>query len=361
MVQSWIDQGQRPSIGWQVLAYAVLTASEVMVSITGLEFAYTQAPKKMKSVIMALFLMSVSLGNLFTAAVNQYILIPDRLENVKTLTQGWRQDSMSNLSVDEASHLNRKVEAATAGMTYNRLQDGGFELVLKHWEESTSDGDMRVGYGPDLDRRSLLTTEVSSINRAIASVGQFWDKNDRLPFPSEGELSIQAFKDPWGNHLHYRLINRSNFEISSDGPDQEFMTKYDVRAIVEVQSHSIVQQNEIAEQINDTHMLAVLHPKHSWIDVRRAELDAAKAREQGDSNLTWEAFLADETVATDRGVEKQNHKFDVSWEVGGATKLNGASYFEFFTWLMLGTAISFVVVGYLYKPKTYVQDEMATT
>ena len=99
-------------------------------------------------------------------------------------------------------------------MTYNRLQDGGFELVLKHSEESASDGDMRVGYGPDLDRRSLLTTEVSSINRAIASVGQFWDKNDRLPFPSEGELSIQAFKDPWGNHLHYRLINRSNFEIS---------------------------------------------------------------------------------------------------------------------------------------------------
>ena len=65
IVQNWIDQGERPSIGWQVLAYAILTASEVMVSITGLEFAYTQAPKKMKSVIMALFLMSVSFGNLF--------------------------------------------------------------------------------------------------------------------------------------------------------------------------------------------------------------------------------------------------------------------------------------------------------
>ncbi|HIN79936.1 MAG TPA: MFS transporter, partial [Planctomycetes bacterium] len=45
VAQSWIDVGERPSIGWQILAYAVLTAAEVMVSITGLEFAYTQAPK----------------------------------------------------------------------------------------------------------------------------------------------------------------------------------------------------------------------------------------------------------------------------------------------------------------------------
>ena len=30
---------------------------------------------------------------------------------------------------------------------------------------------------------------------------------------------------------------------------------------------------------------------------------------------------------------------------------------EFFTWLMLGTAIVFVIVGYLYVPKTYIQDE----
>ncbi|MDG1137390.1 MAG: POT family MFS transporter, partial [Phycisphaerales bacterium] len=53
VVQSWIDAGQRPSIGWQVLAYAILTASEVMVSITCLEFAYTQSPVSMKSVVMA--------------------------------------------------------------------------------------------------------------------------------------------------------------------------------------------------------------------------------------------------------------------------------------------------------------------
>ena len=44
-----------------------------MVSITGLEFSYTQAPNKMKSAVMALWLFTVSMGNLFTAGVNYFI------------------------------------------------------------------------------------------------------------------------------------------------------------------------------------------------------------------------------------------------------------------------------------------------
>ena len=72
-LQSQIDAGFTPSIAWQVLAYAILTASEVFISITCLEFSYTQAPKTMKSFIMGLFLMSVALGNTFTAAVSAFI------------------------------------------------------------------------------------------------------------------------------------------------------------------------------------------------------------------------------------------------------------------------------------------------
>ncbi|MES9972125.1 MAG: POT family MFS transporter [Candidatus Thiodiazotropha sp.] len=68
--QQLIDQGQTPSIAWQLLAYLVLTSGEVMVSITCLEFSYTQAPNRMKSFVMAFFMMSVALGNLFTSMVN---------------------------------------------------------------------------------------------------------------------------------------------------------------------------------------------------------------------------------------------------------------------------------------------------
>jgi dipeptide/tripeptide permease len=62
-----------PSAFWQVLAYIVITAGEVMVSITGLEYSYSQAPLKMKSFVMSLYLLTVSLGNVVTALINKVI------------------------------------------------------------------------------------------------------------------------------------------------------------------------------------------------------------------------------------------------------------------------------------------------
>ncbi|MAI78629.1 MAG: MFS transporter [Deltaproteobacteria bacterium] len=72
-LEMWIAAGHTPSIAWHLLSYLILTAAEVLISITALEFAYTQAPTAMKSIVMALALASVSLGNLFTAAVNTFI------------------------------------------------------------------------------------------------------------------------------------------------------------------------------------------------------------------------------------------------------------------------------------------------
>lgn len=73
LIQTSIDGGATPSIGWQVLAYAILAAAEVLVSITGLEYAYTQASKSMKSTMIAIWLLTTALGNLFTALVNRSI------------------------------------------------------------------------------------------------------------------------------------------------------------------------------------------------------------------------------------------------------------------------------------------------
>ena len=77
LIESEIVAGHIPSIGWQVLAYALLTAAEVMVSITCLEFSYTQAPASMKSIVMSIYLLSVAVGNEFTAVVNKFIVLPD--------------------------------------------------------------------------------------------------------------------------------------------------------------------------------------------------------------------------------------------------------------------------------------------
>jgi POT family proton-dependent oligopeptide transporter len=76
-IEQQIGSGMEPAIAWQLFAFVVITAAEVMVSITCLEFSYTQAPLKLKSLMMGLFLLSVSLGNGFTAFVNYWIQNPD--------------------------------------------------------------------------------------------------------------------------------------------------------------------------------------------------------------------------------------------------------------------------------------------
>ncbi len=77
VVVAWIENriaaGETPTVWWQVFAYVLITAAEVLVSVVGLEFSYTQAPRKMKSVTMALWYLSVSLGNLFASQVNNFL------------------------------------------------------------------------------------------------------------------------------------------------------------------------------------------------------------------------------------------------------------------------------------------------
>ena len=54
---------------WLIPQYVVMTAAEVMFSITGLQFSYSQAPESMKSVIQACWLLTVSLGNVLVVAI----------------------------------------------------------------------------------------------------------------------------------------------------------------------------------------------------------------------------------------------------------------------------------------------------
>ncbi|MCB1225353.1 MAG: MFS transporter [Verrucomicrobiales bacterium] len=76
-IERQIDAGDQPWIAWQGLAYLLITTAEVLVSVTCLEFSYTQAPPRLKSFIMSLYLLSVALGNFFTAQLNSWILRHD--------------------------------------------------------------------------------------------------------------------------------------------------------------------------------------------------------------------------------------------------------------------------------------------
>jgi POT family proton-dependent oligopeptide transporter len=64
---------EMPHISWQVIAYIILTAGEILVSIVCLEFAYTQSPRKMKSFIMGIYMLGISLGNFYVAGVNMFM------------------------------------------------------------------------------------------------------------------------------------------------------------------------------------------------------------------------------------------------------------------------------------------------
>ena len=54
---------------WQVPQYVIITVSEVMFSVTGREFAYSQAPVSMKSVVQAAWLLTIALGQIILIVV----------------------------------------------------------------------------------------------------------------------------------------------------------------------------------------------------------------------------------------------------------------------------------------------------
>jgi POT family proton-dependent oligopeptide transporter len=84
-IQSQIDHGLKPSINWQLLGYVILTLGETMVSITGLEFSYTQAPNSMKSSVMALWLLFIGTGELFVGKFNAWDLNADETRKLTDL------------------------------------------------------------------------------------------------------------------------------------------------------------------------------------------------------------------------------------------------------------------------------------
>ncbi|XP_026727881.1 peptide transporter family 1-like isoform X2 [Trichoplusia ni] len=54
---------------WLVPQYVVMTMGEVMFSVTGLEFSFTQAPVSMKSVLQSVWLLTVAFGNLIVVLI----------------------------------------------------------------------------------------------------------------------------------------------------------------------------------------------------------------------------------------------------------------------------------------------------
>ncbi len=67
-MQGCLDGGETMSLAWQLLPYTVLVAGEVLISATGLEYAFSEAPKSMRSMMMSLWLLTIAGGHFLIAA-----------------------------------------------------------------------------------------------------------------------------------------------------------------------------------------------------------------------------------------------------------------------------------------------------
>jgi proton-dependent oligopeptide transporter, POT family len=209
LIQTWIDAGQRPSIGWQFVAFFIITASEVMVVIVGLEFAYTQAPRAMKSMVMALFWLSVWGGNQFTAQVNQAISIPSAAatqfaQATARLPEDWRKSPRSIMlpGYDGVT--------GTADDFLARCAEGALDAV-------------------EIPGKSTFMQAAERIE-ALSS--------ESFPSREKGQRALADFQDLWGNSLNYEVLDSTHVRISSHGPDHLEKTQWDLGLIIEKVSAS---------------------------------------------------------------------------------------------------------------------------
>ncbi|MEO1857699.1 MAG: POT family MFS transporter [Rubritalea sp.] len=291
MIQEWIDVGQRPSIAWQILAYALLTSAEIMVSIVCLEFAYTQAPKSMKSMIMSIFLLTVALGNAITGTINHFIQTRSPLS----------KESSEAQKLLEAS----EVRASAHHETWFSHSYEGFDGVL-----GTDDDIVTHFTDKGVIKKRDVPAEESLLQAAKIIEQKILSSKGKIPITGAGTQLISEVKDPWGNPMIYRLMNGNTFRITSIGPDKIALTQWDTGIVVEYQ--------ESAEH-NDSSPKKV-----TWLEQRKEALGFNEKSEH---------------------VYFDNEHFTRRYIAGGMYKLEGANYFWFFTGLMFVTALVFIPVS----------------
>ncbi|MEI6179028.1 MAG: POT family MFS transporter, partial [Verrucomicrobiota bacterium] len=208
VIQQWIDHGQKPSISWQILAFALLTVSEVMVSIVAMEFAYTQAPKTMKSLLMCYYLGSVAIGNFFVAGVNHFIQIPDSASTQLT-------EAIAKLPADS-----RKASRSIVLPGYDGITGTDDDLI-----QQIADG---VPTALEIPGQAAFDHAADIVEREV--------KENGGSFPTEATLNpmLKNLRDPWDSQIRYEILNSTRIRLISDGPDHKPGTCWDIGLVVDL-------------------------------------------------------------------------------------------------------------------------------
>ncbi len=194
VAQQAIDLGKTPSVWWQLLAYLIFTTAEILISIVCLEFAYTQAPRKMKSFVMSLFLLSVFAGNALTGIINTYIQIPELAFNSEQTHTGY----------DSIAHTDDDLTLTTNG--------------------------------------EIISPVFAQLKQSAAAIQSIYLVKKSLPTSAKGSQALGSINDPWGNPLRYTLLSSSSARISSDGPDKTHKTQWDLGVVLSASDSNATEQ-----------------------------------------------------------------------------------------------------------------------
>ena len=327
VVQGWIDGGARPSVAWQFLAYVVITAAEIMVSITGLEFSYAQAPKTMKSVIMAVWLLSISLGNYVTAVVNHWIQVPGlsgvvaqaaRFEPTpaggEASVAGWKLRVADPVRQDAWMYCGDTEPVRTIRLAGG---DGAFETgddVLLSFNRFAGLLDVKT---PEDEALAAAKRRIDEAFRDSAAD----DLAKEFPADPAGTALVAGIADSAGRPLRYRRITRDRYRLVADGPDGEPSTRDDV-----VLAATAVRADPAAAA-------RIRGKPLTWREKRLIALKGDEGRRE---------------VEAARG-EAPETRVDGDTTIGGLATLEGAAYYWFWTGCMLAAAVAFVPIAVLYR------------
>ena len=346
IIEDMIDAGQVPNIGWQIFGYVWLSAAEVFVSTTALAFAYTQAPPKMKSVIMALFLLSVSLGNGITAGVNYFIQEDPAVVTVDAQGEYELQlevsdgeftttDTMKIVLIPNKSEA--QIAKEKAARKVKQLMKNPLEVSAGRIQAVAPGKKLNLfGSVDKMDSKGGLTYEWSIVSKPEGSSLQLDKSTERVLriIPDvEGEYEFQFMawaedradgekgKDPAKPSTVKIYVTNDNMEpVANAGPDQTF-------------------------ELKDMHDLDA----GPWAVTLNGGGSFDPNGKKDELTYQWKVLSVPEgSSITTASIENPTQPTKTSI-------LEGSAYYYFFIGLLAFATLLFIPVALRYREKTYIQ------
>jgi len=346
LIPAWIEiqiaGGELPNIIWQIVAYVFITAAEVFISITALEFSYTQAPKKMKSLILGFFLMSVSMGNLFTAGVNHFIMndppsfkpdVPGKYQLELTAMDGQTEQS-AEVTINVREKMDKEEPAKSDTTLKPPTADAGNTAAAPAGQRvrlygTASKGDHRGAFA----YRWVVVRVPEQSSMSSAALHKSDTRNPHFTPDEEGEYELR-FTVMVGDQPRYELD-----PSSGDARLSPPATATDT-VVIKATSKNLAPIVDAGDDKNA-------------LQGETITLNGSDTYDPNGDPLKFQWRL----VSVPPGSKLTNDDLIGSQFPIQTSKLQGANYYYFFAGMMFLAALLFIPVAKLYKGKTYLQEE----